>query len=385
MFCYVTNLTKLHSSFLDKAKELTGLLRPALLKNLIVVGCAILLKETVNLNKLKNGVGLLLANDQTLPNSHYRRLTRFFEEPLAKRHLWKGLLKWLIAYIGQWDGRSQSLFLTLDGTRWEWGQTKIQLLVLSLVYRGVSLPLCWVDLAKKGHSSQQERKRLLQIAAKLYDLSGFCLLADREYVGREWFALLDEPGLFFIVRLSRQDYKHELSAGRKSYSSLLKRALKGKLVSQDIRIGQGCYQVVATSHQDGPDGPDPLVLLLTNTTWAKQKVVARYRIRWCTEPLFRHLKSNGFDLEAMGFENRQKIRLLVAIVVVLYVICVAEGLRHFDRIGRKRYANGGLYGSESVFRVGYGVVAIHLSTIELFVEWLLNAMREKIKVPKPAI
>ena len=105
------------------------------------------------------------------------------------------------------------------------GQFKIQLLVLSLVYRGVSIPLCWVDLAKKRHSSQQERKRLLQIANKRYPLRGFCLLADREYVGRDWFAFLDELGLLFIIRLSRQDYKAEISQGGKSYGSLLKRAL----------------------------------------------------------------------------------------------------------------------------------------------------------------
>lgn len=245
----------------------------------MIVGCAILLKETVNLNKLKNVLGLLLANQDTLPNSHYRRLTRFFDQPVAKRHLWKWLMIWLIHYIRQWDGRSMSLFLTFDATCWEFGQTRIQLLVLSLVYRGISLPLCWVDLAKKGHSSQQERKRLLQMAATLYDLRGFCLLADREYVGRGWFTFLDELGLFFIIRLSRQDYKDEISAGGKSYGSLLKRALTGKLVSQDIRIGQGCYQFVATCHQDGPNGTDPLVLLLTNTTWSKQKVLARYRIR----------------------------------------------------------------------------------------------------------
>jgi hypothetical protein len=278
---------------LNKTKEFAGVLPPTLLKNLVIVGCAILLKETVNLNKLKNALGLLLEKQDTLPNSHYRRLTRFFDQPVAKRHLWKWLMIWLIDYIRRWDGRSQSLFLTLDGTTWQCGQTKIQLLVLSLVYRGISLPLCWIDLAQKGHSNQQERKRLLQMAFKLYDLRGFCLLGDREYVGRDWFAFLDELGLFFIIRLSRHDYKHEISTGGKSYGSLLKRAMKGKLVSQDIRIGQGCYQFVATCHQDGPEGADPLVILLTNTTWAKQKVVARYRIRWCTEPLFRHLNRDG--------------------------------------------------------------------------------------------
>lgn len=378
-------MAKLYSSLLDKSKELDGILRPALLKNLVLIGCAILLKETVNLNKLKNAVGLLLENDQTLPNSNYRRLTRFFDESVAKRHLWKWLIIWVINYVRRWDQRSTSVFLTLDGTSWAFGQTKIHLLVLSLVYRGVSLPLFWVDLAKKGHSSQQERKRLLQMAAKLYDLKGFCLLADREYVGRDWFAFLDEIGLLFIIRLSRQDYKYEVSGGGKSYGSLLRSALKGKVVSQSVQIGQGRYAFVAALHQDGPDSADPLVLLLTNTSWCKQKVLLRYGIRWCTEPLFRHLKSNGFALEAMSFENRQKIRLVVAIVVALYVICVAEGLKHFERVGRKRYAGGCDYGSESVFRSGYGVVAVRLVTIEHFLEWLLNTMRQKVKVPKPAV
>jgi len=90
-------------------------------------------------------------------------------------------------YIKRWDGRSRSAYLTLDGTCWQLGSHQIQLLVLCLVYRGVSLPLFWCDLGKKGHSSQQKRKRLLQQVMKLYPLKGFCLLADREYEGKEWF------------------------------------------------------------------------------------------------------------------------------------------------------------------------------------------------------
>ena len=385
LLCSVKDIAKLYSSLLDKVKTQTLSISPTLIKNVLIVGCAIIVKETVNLNKLKNQMGILLDKQTTLPDSHYRRLTRFFDNHIAKRHLWKWLMIWVLDYVRRWDGRSLSLFLTLDGTSWTFGQFKIQLLVLSLIYRGVSIPLCWVDLAKKGHSSQQERKRLLQIANKLYPLRGFCLLADREYVGRDWFDFLDQLGLLFIIRLSRQDYKAEISQGGKSYGSLLKRALKGKIVSQSVVIGECRCTFVATCHQDGPDSEDPLVLLLTNTSWSKQKVVERYRIRWCTECLFKHLKSNGFDLESLGFQNRQKIRLLVAIIVVLYVICVGEGLKHFERIGRKRYKSGVVTLSVSVFRNGYSVVCMHLATVELFVEWLIHAVRQKIKVPKPAI
>ena len=59
----------------------------------------------------------------------------------------------MIAYVRNWDGRSMSVYLTLDATSWKFGAVNIQLLVLSLVYRNVSLPLYWVNLAKKGHRS----------------------------------------------------------------------------------------------------------------------------------------------------------------------------------------------------------------------------------------
>jgi hypothetical protein len=239
--------------------------------------------------------------------------------------------------------------------------------------------------AGAGHSNQQERKRLLQMAAKLYPLQGMCLLADREYIGQDWFKFLESMGLLFIIRLPKGHYKATISQGGKSYGSLLKRIVRGQVVSQWFELAGKRYRFVGVCHQDGPQGSDPLVLLLTNTGWSKQKVVERYRTRWCTECLFKHLKSNGFDIESLGFESRQKIRLLIAMVVVLYVICVAEGIKQFGRIRRKTYAKGRHSNSASVFRTGYGVVSAYLLTIEHFIEWLLQAMRQKVKVPKPAV
>ncbi len=67
------------------------------------------------------------------------------------------------------------------------------------------------------------------------------------------------------------------------------------------------------------------------------------------------------------------------------MICVAEGIKQFGRIRRKTYAGGRQSNSASVFRTGYGVVCAYLLTIEHFVEWLLEAMRQKVKLPKPAI
>ena len=377
----MTNLTRLHSSLLDKTTEFAQDLSPALLKNLIAIGCAILVKETVNLNKLKNQIGTLLGNQQTQVDSHYRRLTRFFDSPIVQRKLWKWLLVWMVGYIKRWDGRSMSIYLTLDATCWQFGRQPIQLLVLCLVYRGVSLPLFWIDLAKKGHSNQQERKALLKQAMKLYPLNGFCLLGDREYEGKEWFKFLTDNGLHFIIRLPQQAYKDAISAGGRSYGSLLRRALRGRLVGQFVHIERYRYQFVALCHQQGPQHSDPLVLLLSNTHWSKRQIADRYRLRWTTECFFKHLKSNGFGLEELGLQSLAKIRVLVAIVLVLYVICVAEGFRQFRRIRPKKKQLEVFLARESVFRRGYSVVANQLTTIEHFTDWLMAQLIKPLKVP----
>ena len=382
MLCNVTHIARLRSSLLDKSKDFAQYLPPTLLNNLLVVGCAILLKETVNLNKLKNHVGLLLDNRLTKTDSHYKRLTRFFNNKTALHKLWKWLIIWMIDYIKGWDGRSRSLYLTLDGTSWQLGSHQIHLLVLCLVYRGVSLPLLWHDLGKKGHSSQQERKRLIQQALRLYPLKGFCLLADREYEGKEWFKFLTDSGLNFIIRLPKGSYKADIGAGGKAYSALLKRALKGRTVSQWFDLEGYRYQFVALCHQDGPQSADPLVLMVSNLNWSRQTIAARYRIRWTTECFFKHLKSNGFNLESLGFQSPRKIRLLVAIVVVLYVICVAEGLRQFHRIrAKKKSQHEPLRLREAVFRRGYSVVVNEVVSIAHFVDWLLAQLIKPLKVP----
>ena len=247
------------------------------------MGCAILLKETVNLNKLKNHVGLLLGNRKTKTDSHYKRLTRFFNDQTAQHKLWKWLIIWMLDYTKRWDGRSRSLYLTLDGTNWQLGTKQIHLLVLCLVYRGVSLPLLWHNLSKKGHSAQQERKRLLQQAIRLYPLTGFWLLADREYEGKDWFKFLTDNNINFIIRLPKESYKADIATGGKAYSSLLKRALRGRIVSQWFELAGHRYQFVALSHQDGPASADPLVLLVSNLNWSKQTIAQRYRIRWTTD------------------------------------------------------------------------------------------------------
>ena len=112
----------------------------------------VIVKETVNLNKLKNQIGVVLGNETTQNDSHYRRLTRFFDEQFHLFSLWKYLLKIAIeALILRLDQRGGHKYLLMDATSWEFGKIKFQFLFLSVVYEGISIPIFFVNLGKKGH------------------------------------------------------------------------------------------------------------------------------------------------------------------------------------------------------------------------------------------
>jgi hypothetical protein len=41
---------------------------------------------------------------------------------------------------------------------------------------------------------------------------------------------------------------------------------------------------------------------------------------------FKHLKTNGFNLEDMSLTDLKKIRLMISLVVVAYILAVREGI-----------------------------------------------------------
>lgn len=104
-------------SLLDKFKTDLPKSQQTLLKTLFVIIYSIIVKENVNLNKLKNQVGVISDKNQTLANSHYRRLTRFFDTPFCKCQLWKMILITVIQQlVSTLDKRKMSKYLLLDGT-----------------------------------------------------------------------------------------------------------------------------------------------------------------------------------------------------------------------------------------------------------------------------
>lgn len=341
----------------------------------------IIIKETVNLNKLKNQIGVILGNESTQSDSHYRRLTRFFDESFHLNSLWKYLLKISVeALVLRLDKRGGHKYLLMDATSWDFGIIKFQFLFLSIVYEGISIPIFFVNLAKKGHSNFDERKRFLQMANILLPLKGMILLADREYIGRKWFTfLVNKLSLNFVIRIPQGDYKTDLGY---LYGQFIRDIKKGKTKAIPIKIGENTFQLIGTKNRNPENADDNLLILMTNLTNNKHKIIAIYGIRWQIECMFKCLKSNGFNLEELGFTNPNKVRLMLCIVIACYVLCVCEGIKKIKQKPKKTKKDE--KGNRiSIFHQGYEIVNLKVQKIVLFLDWLLKSVFYESKKFKP--
>src|SRR5262249_40798361 len=112
--------------------------------------------------------------------SNYKRLQRFVREVgMAYAEL--------ALVIVELVGVPGPDTLPLERTNWKVGAVDLNILMLSIVYRGVGIPVVWTVMSKAGNSDTSERTTVIEIFIDLFDAQRIaCLLGDREFVGREW-------------------------------------------------------------------------------------------------------------------------------------------------------------------------------------------------------
>lgn len=365
-------------SLVDKYTPNTSIVPKALVKNSLIVANSLLLSGDVNLNKAKDKVPMVTGKTTNTSGGDYKRLTRYFdlgkieadEDRVAYNQLMSYLrtLSWLVLFDGCKDkggvlDLKKVKYLLLDGTKWDFGEYSIHLLTLCVTVGDVAIPIWWEDLEKAGHSSQAERIAYLKAAMECYQLTGLTLIADREYIGIEWFRELEAKEIRFIIRVKEGIYHDDINkGGGLSWDRLKAKAQskpKGKKVAKRIDLqGLDLWYVILKNPR--PDAGDKLVFLLTN--WESPTQAAKvYRLRWQIEVCFKHLKSNGFNLEKMAVEGKEKRHLMMAVSVLIYILAIREGIilersRHGAIPHKTDKRDGYSYRAESVFRKGLSIL-----------------------------
>jgi hypothetical protein len=365
----------------------------SVVKNLMIVTQGVFCARSTNLNLVKDELGNLLHNqEQTKPESNYKRLTRFFnlgDEEKAK--LATALLSLSFFLL---NGRIRKpKHLIVDGTSWELGDRPIHLITLAVVIEGVSIPICWEELSKKGTSNYKERKKLLDRACENFDLSGMILLADREYIGKKWFNYLVDKGLGFVIRLKKDIYrsyvdeqsgqKHPKFKHQQWRYSALERLAGTKLhirsgVSKQIEMEGKCF-TFAVLKNPKKNAKEPLIYFISTLNKCKQ-ITTSYPIRWKIECCFKHLKSNGFNLESLNLKNKQKIKLMMAIVCFIYTLCINQGIivsREVKKSDLKKYKSGIQTLAVSIFKRGKAILSGKFCDLNSFCQFITTIMKGK--------
>lgn len=350
-------------------------------KNLLVVAWSIFEAKSTNLNKAKDSVPKILCNGSDVEeNSNYTRLIRFFKEEQTEELL--ACLLTVCCLFLKPERQKGLKYLVLDGTKWDFGQHSVHLLTLCILWRGVAIPIWWEDIEKAGLSSQEERKTMIINALRRYRLRGMVLLADREYIGEDWFSFLREQGIHFVIRLRAKIYHGQVNASEGQNQSQLQQLAQaqrpGGWVTKKIEIQKHPYRYIIAKNLK-TDPKEPLIYLLTSLKRAGIALKA-YKMRWKIELCFKHLKTNGFDLEAMNLRGSRKRNLMVGVVVFLYVLAVREGLlaiesakdckktfKIFKKSGTRTLA-------VSFFRKGVSTLHRKISRFNEIITWLSEVL-----------
>ena len=265
---------------------------------------------TINLQRLSESLGT-----DTKISSNYRRLQRFFKE-ISFDSVKLGMC--ILSILGDSEGK---FVITIDRTNWQYGKKKINYLTIAIVYKGVSIPIIFADLDKKGNSNSGERIALMEKLLKVVPAERIkAVLADREFIGKEWFKYLKEKDISYGIRI-RDNLICYLNNGSsaliKKYFAKLKKGKKG-LIENCIISGFKTNLKARRNHKGE-------LVVIAYSDDINECPIELYKQRWSIECMFRNMKKKGFNLEETHMTASHKLETLFGVLAISFAWAVTVG------------------------------------------------------------
>lgn len=218
--------------------------------------------------------------------------------------------------------------LAIDRSNWDFGKATINILMISVEWHGIGVPLMWTLLPLAGNSNTKTRVCLLERLHRTFpNIRIASLTGDREFIGDGWMAYLARRKIPFVLRL--RENQHVTREGYQSWTVAeiahsLKPASK-MILKGPCRLGRGgqrrapFVRLVILRLATGE------LLALASPSHPRQ-ALARYRARWKIETLFGNLKTRGFNLEDTHLADPAKLSTLLALLALAVALSVKTGL-----------------------------------------------------------
>ncbi len=304
--------------------------------------------QTVNLSILANAF-----SGSAQIESNYKRLQRFlrqFEMPYAE----------LAEFVVRLLDLPGPYTLALDRTNWKVGVVDLNILMLSIVYRGVGVPVVWMVLPKAGNSDTGERMTVMEIFLDLFGAQNIAyLLGDREFVGREWFGFLKRHRIKFQMRLHRDTLVRN---GRGQYVQAWRLFCRTR-INCPLVIPEARRMWAMELYLSGCRLKNGEYLILVSPEFC-EKPQQEYKKRWGIETLFGALKSRGFNLEDTHVQDSERLSRLLALLALAFTWAFVVGLWQASVKELKLKKHG--YPPKSIFRRGLNILCRLVTNLEHF-------------------
>lgn len=221
------------------------------------------------------------------------------------------------------------------------------MLVLAIVHQGTAFPIVWLNLDKAGNSNTDERILIMEIFLELFGKERIeRLVADREFVGKQWLDWLRAQGIHFNLRV-KENFQVANARGQQVPAYKLFRSTR---VNQALVISEprqmwgeewyfsGCYL-----------GKGEYLILVSPTL--DEIAVESYAKRWGIETLFAALKTRGFCLEDTHLTDPLRLEKLFALLTLTFCLChkLGEWVQAEKALKLKKHG----YKPKSIFRLGF--------------------------------
>jgi len=262
---------------------------------------ALFVVRTINLTQVASAF-----KSEVKEGSSYRRVCRFFTSFTFD-------MSTIVLLIFRLFPLGDKCTLILDRTNWKWGKTPINILMLSIAYRGIGIPLFWVVLNLEGNSCAEDRIDLLTRVVERLGINRIgVLLADREFIGTRWFRFLIEQKIPFIIRV-KQNFMAEIGENSKLPIGGLRKSLRRKkVVNHPINLwGLSLYASI-----EKKKGAKEQMIVVSNLKFENPLEI--YRRRWEIETMFGCLKTRGFRMEDTHITDPDKIEKVVFVLAIAF-------------------------------------------------------------------
>lgn len=290
--------------------------------------------QTVGFEKLA-----VAFEDQAQTASSLRRIQRFIAEYVLDINIVARLIFSLLPHDPPYR-------LAIDRTNWKLGTKNINILVISVVYRGVSFPLIFSMMNKFGNSSTKERIDLMERYIKLFGSSSIdCLLADREFIGEQWIGYLNNNNIRYYIRIKENFKVFNPRNGKTVRASWLFSRLKLNEFmhyNKIVRINNQLCYISGSKVLNKKGVPEFQIIISFNKPEPADEI---YKQRWQIETAFKALKSSGFNIEDTHLTEPERVEKLFALVLIAFTWSYIIGIE-LDKIkpikikkhGRRAYS-----------------------------------------------